>query len=48
MSASSGGMAWFAHIGGFVAGLLGVLVFNSRHRPRRPPRLYRHEVYPWD
>ncbi|MBN2384489.1 rhomboid family intramembrane serine protease [bacterium] len=48
MSASSGGVAWFAHIGGFLAGLLGVLVFRSRRRPRRPPRLYRHEVYPWD
>lgn len=31
----SGGIAWFAHIGGFVFGLLIVLLFGGR-RPRQP------------
>jgi rhomboid family protein len=32
---AGGGVAWFAHIGGFVAGMMLLFVF----RPRRPPRL---------
>jgi membrane associated rhomboid family serine protease len=34
----SGGIAWFAHIGGFVFGLLTVLLFGGR--PRRPAHLF--------
>jgi membrane associated rhomboid family serine protease len=30
---SGGGVAWFAHIGGFLAGM--VLLFVMRRRPRR-------------
>lgn len=33
-----GGVAYFAHIGGFVAGLLLVLVFRSNRRQGPPPR----------
>ena len=29
---SSGGIAWFAHIGGFVAGMLLIYMFPARHR----------------
>jgi membrane associated rhomboid family serine protease len=35
-TAFTGGVAWWAHIGGFVAGLLLVWLFESRSR--RPPR----------
>jgi len=31
-----GGVAWWAHIGGFVAGIVGVAVFSP---PARPPRV---------
>ena len=31
-----GGVAWWAHIGGFVAGIVGVVVFSP---PARPPRV---------
>lgn len=45
-SAEAGGVAWFAHIGGFVAGPLLLLALGGRRRPeprapavaRRPPR----------
>ncbi len=30
-----GGVAWFAHIGGFIAGLALVRLFGGRRRPRR-------------
>ena len=33
-SASSGGIAFWAHIAGFVAGLVGVFIFRPRQRPR--------------
>lgn len=33
----SGGVAWFAHIGGFVAGLLLVWLFARRRRTEGPP-----------
>jgi len=32
----SGGVAWFAHIGGFVAGLILVWLFARRRRPAAP------------
>jgi membrane associated rhomboid family serine protease len=32
---STGGIAWFAHIGGFLAGMLLVFVFGARERRRR-------------
>lgn len=43
-----GGVAWWAHVGGFIAGLLLVHLFASR----RPPRARRYyyfpdEYYPW-
>jgi membrane associated rhomboid family serine protease len=42
----SGGVAWFAHIGGFVFGALAIMVFRRRKRP-----LERYRVFargPWD
>ncbi|HWX52460.1 MAG TPA: rhomboid family intramembrane serine protease [Solirubrobacteraceae bacterium] len=35
----SGGVAYFAHVGGFVFGLALVRLFARRHRPEPPPRL---------
>jgi membrane associated rhomboid family serine protease len=35
-SAQAGGVAWFAHIGGFIAGPLLLLALGGRRRPRRP------------
>jgi membrane associated rhomboid family serine protease len=36
--AASGGVAWFAHIGGFIAGPLLLLLFGGRRSPRRHAR----------
>lgn len=33
--ATGGGVAWFAHVGGLIAGLLLVYLFRRRGRPRR-------------
>ena len=33
---SAGGVAYFAHIGGFVAGMLLVVLLSGLRRPRRP------------
>lgn len=38
--APAGGVAWFAHIGGFIAGLLFALPAALRSRSRRRPRAY--------
>ena len=38
-----GGVAWWAHIGGFVSGVVFVKLFE----PRRRRREYRDEYYPW-
>jgi len=38
-----GGVAWWAHIGGFVAGMVLVLLFA----PRQRRRYYPDEFYPW-
>jgi len=47
-SSGHGGVAWFAHIAGFVSGLVVIHFFAGRRRKqRKPPRLVRHEVYPW-
>ncbi len=43
-SVQGGGIAFFAHIGGFVAGMGLVWLFATR-QPRRP--YYRDEFYPW-
>ena len=47
MSAQAGGVAFFAHIGGFVAGMVLVNVFQlGRRLPPPPrPREYRREYY---
>lgn len=42
--AGGGGVAWWAHVGGFLAGLLGVF-FLGRRRPHRP--WYEDEYRPW-
>lgn len=42
--ASVGGVAWWAHIGGFLFGLLMALPFAIRRRVRRS---YLDEYYPW-
>ena len=36
VSASGGGVAYFAHIGGFVFGLAAIKLFANRYRERRP------------
>ena len=42
--AGGGGVAWWAHIGGFVFGMLGSLLL-ARRRPHRP--WYEDEYRPW-
>ena len=42
---ASGGVAYWAHVGGFICGLLLVWVFAGRSRNR--PRSYPDEYYPW-
>jgi membrane associated rhomboid family serine protease len=43
-----GGVAWWAHIGGFVAGLILGRLFAAHRPPPPPPRLYRRDEYsPW-
>ncbi|MCC7174443.1 MAG: rhomboid family intramembrane serine protease [Bryobacterales bacterium] len=37
---SQGGVAWFAHVGGFLAGMLLILVLGARRRYRRRPELH--------
>ena len=44
-AASAGGVAYWAHVGGFVCGLL--LVWLFARRSRRQPRSYPDEYYPW-
>lgn len=39
-----GGVAWWAHVGGFVAGLVMVKLFAYQRYPRR---VYIDEYYPW-
>lgn len=43
-SASASSIAWWAHIGGFVFGLLLALVFKSLERTQK---WHRDEYYPW-
>ncbi|HZD55773.1 MAG TPA: rhomboid family intramembrane serine protease [Anaerolineales bacterium] len=43
--AQMGGIAWWAHVGGFVFGLLLVRVFSRR--PRAYNRWYGDEYWPW-
>ena len=40
-----GGVAWWAHIGGFAAGAIMVFIFKKRKR--RLPRQYVDEYRPW-
>jgi len=40
-----GGVAWWAHVGGFAAG--AALVFVFRKRQRYLPKQYSDEYYPW-
>ena len=42
-AAESGGVAWFAHVGGFVAGPLVLLLLGGRRRPPAP----RRDRAPW-
>ena len=35
-----GGVAYFAHIGGFVFGLLAIKLFADRHKDYSPPPKY--------
>jgi membrane associated rhomboid family serine protease len=37
---SGGGVAWFAHVGGFLAGMVLVKVMGTRERYYRPRNLY--------
>lgn len=43
-AAGQSGIAWWAHVGGFVMGLLLVYPFTAS---RRAQRWYRDEYYPW-
>lgn len=43
--AVAGGVAYWAHVGGFLCGLLLVWIFAGRSRDR--PRSYPDEYYPW-
>lgn len=43
-SGDVGGVAWWAHIGGFAFGLLMGNIFAAGRKPRRQ---YRDEYYPW-
>jgi len=43
--ATSGGVAYWAHVGGFVCGL--VLVWLFANRSRNQPKSYPDEYYPW-
>jgi membrane associated rhomboid family serine protease len=45
MGSLSGGVAWWAHVGGFAAGAL--LVFIFRKRERNLPRRFADEYKPW-
>ena len=36
VSTTGGGVAYFAHIGGFVFGLLAIKLFANRYRAARP------------
>lgn len=38
-SVASGGVAWFAHIGGFIAGMLLILPLRAANRRSRPGRM---------
>ncbi len=42
---TSGGVAYWAHVGGFICGLLLVWLFGGRLRRR--PQPYPNEYYPW-
>ncbi|MFC1848830.1 rhomboid family intramembrane serine protease [candidate division CSSED10-310 bacterium] len=46
-SPNAGGVAWFAHIGGFIAGFITVNIVKKRQKPRRLPRFQRFERHPW-
>jgi membrane associated rhomboid family serine protease len=39
-AAETGGVAWFAHIGGFIAGPLLLLLLGARRRSQQPEPLY--------
>lgn len=43
-AAASGGVAYWAHVGGFICGLLIVWLFG---RSRNRPKTYPDEYYPW-
>jgi membrane associated rhomboid family serine protease len=45
LNPSQAGVAWWAHIGGFVAGV--ALVFVFKKRKRRLPKRYADEYWPW-
>jgi membrane associated rhomboid family serine protease len=45
-SVSSGGVAWWAHIGGFIFGLLVHRLFAPRRHPAYLRR-YPDEYWPW-
>lgn len=43
-AAQAAGIAWWAHIGGFIFGLLAAIPFGLR---RKPEKLYPDEYWPW-
>jgi membrane associated rhomboid family serine protease len=41
LTAEGGGVAWFAHVGGFIAGVILIKIMGADHRRRRqPPEVY--------
>ena len=45
MGSLQGGVAWWAHIGGFAVG--AILIFVFRKRKRHLPREFADQYYPW-
>jgi membrane associated rhomboid family serine protease len=49
-NSNAGGVAWWAHIGGFIVGVLWALPLRRRNRPlfsERRPRSYRYDNDRW-
>lgn len=47
MSTQTGGIAWFAHIGGFVAGIILGPMLGYRRKTKKLPERYPDQELPW-
>lgn len=41
-SAGTGGVGWWAHIGGFVTGIILTVIFRKKGRPHQPDELHNY------